>query len=344
MKVGWVVKTDKISRSQNNYKDKAMIKEPEFQYIQTNGVTLRTVVKGEGPLVILLHGFPEFWHLWRHQIDPIVEAGYKVAVPDQRGYAGSDAPEAIEDYDIVHLTGDVVGIADALGYEQFIVIGQDMGCMVAWHTALLYPERVSAVMGLSVPYWGRPEVPDTIVNPPGLEGKYWYIRKFQQPGAEFGMDASPEAMLRMTYYIISADSPPGSWMSQVGYPADASMADIFKVPAELPQWLTKEDLDYHVAQFKGNGFRGGVNWYRNLERNWALTPHLENAKITQPAHFIAGAEDDVLLYVPNWAEIMPTHFEDLRRTKLIEGAGHWLMLEKPDETTDEILLFLKDLR
>lgn len=321
-----------------------MIKEPEFQYIQTNGVTLRTVVKGEGPLVILLHGFPEFWHLWRHQIDPIVEAGYKVAVPDQRGYAGSDAPEAIEDYDIVHLTGDVVGIADALGYEQFIVIGQDMGCMVAWHTALLYPERVSAVMGLSVPYWGRPEVPDTIVNPPGLEGKYWYIRKFQQPGAEFGMDASPEAMLRMTYYIISADSPPGSWMSQVGYPADASMADIFKVPAELPQWLTKEDLDYHVAQFKGNGFRGGVNWYRNLERNWALTPHLENAKITQPAHFIAGAEDDVLLYVPNWAEIMPTHFEDLRRTKLIEGAGHWLMLEKPDETTDEILLFLKDLR
>lgn len=151
-----------------------MIEEPAFQYIKTNGVTLRTVVKGEGPLVILLHGFPEFWHLWRHQIDPIVAAGYKVAVPDQRGYAGSDAPEAIEDYDILHLSGDVVGIADALGYDDFIVIGQDWGCIVAWHTALLYPDRVSAVMGLSVPYWGRAENPDSLVNPPGLDGKYWY--------------------------------------------------------------------------------------------------------------------------------------------------------------------------
>ena len=317
-----------------------MIIEPEFQYIQTNGVTLRTVVKGEGPLVILLHGFPEFWHLWRHQIDPIVAAGYKVAVPDQRGYAGSDAPEAIEDYDILHLTGDVVGIADALGYDNFIVIGQDWGCIVAWHTALLYPDRVSAVMGLSVPSWGRAENPDTLINPPGLDGKYWYIRNFQQLGAELGLEAYPEATLRMTYYVISADSPPGSWMSQVAYPADASMAEIFDMPAELPAWLSQEDLDYHVSQFKKNGFRGGVNWYRNIERNWALTPQLADAKFTQPAHFIAGAEDDVLLYVPNWAEIMPTHFEDLRRTKLIEGAGHWLMLEKPQETTDEILLFL----
>ena len=320
-----------------------MIKEPEFQYIKTNGVTLRVVVKGEGPLVILLHGFPEFWHLWRHQIDPIVAAGYKVAVPDQRGYAGSDAPEAIEDYDILHLTGDVAGIADALGYEQFIVIGQDWGCIVAWHTALLYPDRVNAVMGLSVPYWGRPENPDTLVNPPGLDGKYWYIRNFQQPGAELALEANAEASLRMIYYVISADSPPGSWMSQATFPADTSMAEMFDLPLELPAWLSQEDLDYHLAQFEKNGFRGGVNWYRNIERNWALTPRLAEAKFTQPAHFIAGAEDDVLLYVPDWEERMLTHFDDLRRIKLIEGAGHWLMLEKPQQTTEEILLFLDDL-
>ncbi len=320
-----------------------MIVEPEFQFIQTNGVTLRTVVKGDGPLVILLHGFPEFWHLWRHQIDPIVAAGYKVAVPDQRGYAGSDAPEPIEDYDILHLTGDVVGLADALGYDDFIVIGQDMGCMVAWHTALLHPKRVSAVMGLSVPHVGRANKSDAVINPPGLDDKYWYIRKFQEPGAELGLEAFPEASLRMTYYAVSADSPPGTWMSQVNHPAEASMAEIFEVPAELPAWLSQEDLDYHVTQFKKNGFRGGVNWYRNFERNWALTPQLAGAKFTQPAHFIAGAEDDVLLYVPDWEELMPTHFEDLRRVKLIEGAGHWLMLEKPRETTNEILLFLNDV-
>ncbi len=321
-----------------------MIREPEFQYLKTNGVTLRTLVKGEGPLVILLHGFPEFWHLWRHQIDPIIEAGYKVAVPDQRGYAGSDAPPAIEDYDILHLTDDVLGIADALGYDDFIVIGQDWGCIVAWHTALLHPDRVSAVMGLSVPYWGRADNPDSLINPPGLDGKYWYIRNFQEAGAELGLEAYPEASLRMTYHVISADSPPGTWMSQLMHPADASMATMFDVPEDLPDWLSQEDLDYHLAQFKNNGFRGPVNWYRNIERNWAITPQLANAKFTQPAHFIAGAEDDVLRYVPNWAELMPSHFEDLRRTKLIEGAGHWLMLEKPQETTDEILLFLKELK
>jgi len=321
-----------------------MIEEPEFQYLKTNGVTLRTAVKGEGPLVILLHGFPEFWHLWRHQIDPIVEAGYQVAVPDQRGYAGSDAPPAIEDYDILHLTDDVVGLADALGYDNFIVIGQDWGCIVAWHTALLHPDRVSAVMGLSVPYWGRADNPDNLINPPGLDGKYWYIRNFQQAGAELGLDAYPEASLRMTYHVISADSPPGTWMSQVTFPADASLATMFDVPEKLPNWLNQEDLDYHLAQFKNNGFRGPVNWYRNIERNWAITPQLADAKLTQPAHFIAGAEDDVLLYAPNWTEIMPAHFENLHRIKLIAGAGHWLMLEKPKETTEEILLFLKGLK
>ena len=321
-----------------------MIKEPEFQYIQTNGVTLRTVVKGEGPLVILLHGFPEFWHLWRHQIDPIVAAGYTVAVPDQRGYAGSDAPEAIEEYDIVHLTGDVVGLADALGYDKFIVIGQDWGCIVAWNTALLYPERVSAVMGLSVPYWGRADSPDTLINPPGLDGQYWYIRDFQKPGVEKGLEANTDATLRRVYTALSADTPYGLWMSQAIFQEDDSLADIFEAPSTLPGWISQEDLDYHVAQFEKNGFRGGVNWYRNIERNWEITPQLADAKFTQPAHFIAGAKDDVLLYVPDWEETMPTHFEDLRRIKLIDDAGHWVMLEKPEETTDEVLLFLDSVK
>ena len=320
-----------------------MIAEPAFRYLQTNGVTLRTLVKGEGPLVILLHGFPEFWHLWRHQIDPIVAAGYRVAVPDQRGYAGSEAPAAVEAYDILHLAADVAGIADALGEDDFTVIGQDWGCIIAWHTALLYPDRVRAVMGLSVPYWGRAECPDTLVDPPGLDGKFWYIRYFQPPGVpEAALEADIEATLRMAYYTLSADSPPGTWLSQTEFPSTTPMNRMFQVPAELPSWLNRDDLDYHVAQFRNNGLRGGLNWYRNIARNWHLTPQLAGARIRQPAHFIAGAEDDVLGYVPNWREIMPGNFEDLRRIHLIPGAGHWLMLEKPAETTAAILRFLGD--
>lgn len=145
-------------------------------------------------------------------------------------------------------------------------------------------------MGLSVPYWGRAQSPDALVNPPGLDGKFWYIRYFQPPGvAEAALESNTEASLRMIYHVISADSPPGSWLSQTQFQSDTPMSRMFQVPAELPRWLSQDNLDYHIAQFQKNGFRGGLNWYRNIERNWHLTPQLAGARIRQPAHFIAGA-------------------------------------------------------
>jgi len=156
------------------------MKERTFQQIETNGIRLRTVVEGKGPLVILLHGFPQCWYLWRHQIDPLVNAGFQVAVPDQRGYGGSSRPPAIADYNIRALAADVAGIAPALGHDKFTLIGHDFGCFVAWNTALLHEEACRAVMGLSVPFW---RIGADMMNPPGMEDRFWYIRYFQEPWA-----------------------------------------------------------------------------------------------------------------------------------------------------------------
>ncbi len=315
--------------------------ERNFEMIETNGVTLRTVVEGEGPLLILLHGFPQCWYLWRHQIDPLVAAGYRVAVPDQRGYGGSSCPPDVADYDIRKLTGDVAGIASALGYDEFTVIGHDWGCVVAWNTALLYEDTCKAVLGLSVPY-ARGVDPDLFINPPGMDDRFWYIRYFQQPGvAEAEMESDVERTLRAMYYTASSDAPAHAFMRQLEQPKTATFYDVILEPETLPSWLTQQDLDYYVAQFRKSGFRGPVNWYRNIAANNAITPELHAKKIRQPAAFIAGSNDDVLLFSPNWRKNMPNWFEDLRFIELIEGTAHWLQMEKPEETNKLILRFLQ---
>ena len=319
------------------------LRDRTFRMIDTNGVRLRCVVEGDGPLVILLHGFPQCWYLWRHQIDPLIEAGYTVCVPDQRGYGASDAPSAIEDYDIVHLSGDVAGIATELGHRRFVVIGHDWGAPVAWHTALAHADRVRGVMGMSIPYT-RGGAPEDFVDPPALADRFWYIRYFQQPGlAEAELDADIERSLHTAYCAISADTPSGTWMAQGGHPKDAGLLDVLAPPAGFSEWLTREDLDYYVAQYAKNGFRGGLNWYRNIIRNHRITPELAQAKITQPAHFAVGAEDDVLLYVPDWIERMKDWVIDLRKVHMIEGAGHWVQAEKPAEINAAIREFLADV-
>ncbi|MGA2410188.1 MAG: alpha/beta hydrolase, partial [Candidatus Binataceae bacterium] len=269
------------------------MKQRNFQMIKTNGVTLRTVVEGNGPLVILLHGFPQCWYLWRHQIDPIVEAGFQVAVPDQRGYGGSERPEAIEAYNIVELSNDVAGIATALGHERLIVVGHDWGAPVAWHTALLHRERVRAVVGMSVPY-ARGKV-GVMTRQENFGDNFWYMVYFQKPGvAEAELEADIRLSLRKIYYSVSGDAPEGLWFTPK--PASAKFLDGLIDPPSLPSWLTPEDLDYYVAQYEQSGFRGPINWYRNIDRNIEITPQLENAKIEQPAFFIAGKKDLVLTF------------------------------------------------
>lgn len=318
------------------------MQEPAFHFIDTNGVTLRTVVEGDGPLVILLHGWPQSWYLWRHQIRPLAEAGYRVAVPDQRGYGGSSKPAAVRDYNIRALCADVAGLARALGYAEFNLVGHDWGCVVAWNTALLHADTCRAVMGLSVPFW-RPD--DSIVNPPGFDDRFWYIRYFQPPGvAEAELERDLPTSLLKLYTGLAADSPSGSWMRQLEFPASAGLLETLGMPERLPSWLTQEDFDYYLSQYRLSGFRGPINWYRNLPTLRADTPELDGARFTQPAAFAAGSADDVLLYDPNWREPFSAAFDDLRFIEIIDGAGHWLQAEKPAETTAQILRFLREVQ
>ena len=226
------------------------VKNVNLRTIESNGIEMRIAEMGEGPLVLLIHGWPESWYSWRHQIPALAEAGYHAVAPDMRGYGGTDAPESIEEYDIVRLTADVVGIIDALGEERAVVIGHDWGAIVAWHCALLHPDRFSAVVGMSVPYSGRARVSliDSLKRAYG--DNFFYILYYQEPGkAEAEFDADPRGILSRLY--LSPDSPreaptltdpkmgAGGWIPRLGKPKG------------LPDWLTAEDLDYYVGEFQG---------------------------------------------------------------------------------------------
>jgi pimeloyl-ACP methyl ester carboxylesterase len=317
---------------------------PHFQTIRTNGVNLRCVVEGDGPLVIMVHGWPESWYSWRHQIGPVRDAGHRVVVPDVRGYGGSDAPEAIEAYDLESLVGDVLGLIAHFGEKQAILFGHDWGAPIVWSTAALYPDRVRAVAALSVPYSPRGKISSIALWRQIYAGRFFYQIYFQEPGlAEAEFEADIRTALRKIYFSGSGDAPKG--MFRADKSPDARMLDDLPDPPILPAWLTEEDLDYYVSQFARNGFRGPLNRYRNQERDWERLTGLTRARVTQPACFIAGSRDGVLRFVPDvdLVENMKRWIDDLRVCEIIDGTGHWIQQERPDEVTRLLRGFLATL-
>lgn len=309
--------------------------------IQTNGINMHIAEAGEGPLVLLLHGFPESWYSWRHQLPALAAAGYHAVAPDQRGYGRTDAPAAIEDYDIRHLTADAAGVLDALGEETGVVVGHDWGAPVAWHCALLYPERFPAVAALSVPYMGRGPLPPLQMMRQVFANQFFYIIYFQTPGvAEAELEADVRRSLRLFLYTASGDleETDGNFWQK---PPDAKFLDGLPEPKRLPPWLTEADLDYFAAEFERTGFRGPLNWYRNFDRNWELTPQLAGAKVGQPAMFIAGEKDGVMRFTS--VEPMKQLVPDMRKLVMLPGCGHWTQQERPAEVNAELIAFLKGL-
>ncbi len=309
--------------------------------IQANGISMHLAEAGEGPLVLLLHGFPESWYSWRHQLPALAAAGYHAVAPDQRGYGRTDAPAAIEDYDMLHLTADAVGVLDALGEDTAVVVGHDWGSPVAWHCALLYPERFPAVAALSVPYMGRGPLPPLQMMRQVFANQFFYIIYFQTPGvAEAELEADVRRSLRVFLYTASGDleETGGNFWQK---PPDAKFLDGLPEPKRLPPWLTEADLDYFAGEFARTGFRGPLNWYRNFDRNWELTPQLAAAKVQQPALFIAGEKDGVMRFTS--VEPMKQLVPDMRKLVMLPGCGHWTQQERPAEVNAELIAFLKGL-
>jgi epoxide hydrolase A/B len=305
--------------------------------VSTGGADLRVVDHGEGPVVILAHGFPELAYSWRHQIPALADAGYRVLAPDQRGYGGSSRPDDIEAYDIHALTGDLVALLDDVGEQRAVFVGHDWGSMVVWQTALLHPDRVAGVVGMSVPFVPRGEVPPTETFRAMFGDSFFYILYFQEPGvadAELGVDPA-RTMRRM---LAGAKVTEGALDPSAFAPDGRGFVERMPEPQQLPDWLSADELAHYVAEFDRTGFTGGLNWYRNFDRNWERTAELQGAHVTVPSLFIGGAADPVLLMAPPGAG--EAYLDDHRGTVLVDGAGHWVQQEAPDPVNAALLDFL----
>jgi pimeloyl-ACP methyl ester carboxylesterase len=310
--------------------------------VKTNGINMHIAEAGEGPLVLLIHGFPESWYSWRHQLPALADAGFHAVAPDVRGYGRTDAPGPIEAYSMKNMTADYVGLLDALGEETAVIVGHDWGAPMAWNSAVLYPDRYRAVVGMSVPYTQRPPLPPTQLFKQMFGDNFFYILYFQEPGkAEAELEANVRRSMRLFLYTASGDvdADANFWQK----PKDAKFLDGMPEPKQLPPWLTEADLDYFTGEFQRTGFSGGLNRYRNMDRDWEELPQLAGAKVKQPALFIAGDKDGVIAMNPAGIEMMKQSCDDLRKVVLLPGAGHWTQQERPAEVNAELIAFLKGL-
>lgn len=315
---------------------------PTRRLVETNGVTLQVTEAGrrDAPVVLLAHGFPELAYSWRHQIPALAAAGFQVLAPDQRGYGGSSRPDDVSAYDVAALTGDLVGLLDDVGAQRAVWVGHDWGGPVVWSAAQLHPDRVAAVAGLSVPPVPRSQVPPTEAFRNIFGENFFYMLYFQQPGlADAELDSDPaRTMRRMMGSLSPADRDSAVRMTA---PGPMGFIDRLAEPAARPDWISADELDHYIAEFTRTGFTGGLNWYRNLDRNWEIMAKPACATIDVPALFIAGTADPVLSFTrrDRAAELVTGPYREV----MIDSAGHWLQQERPDEVNAALLEFLADL-
>jgi len=316
----------------------------QHRTIKTNDIEMHVAERGSGPLVVMCHGFPESWYSWRHQIRALADGGFHAVAPDMRGYGRTTAPPAIEQYTLLHLVGDIVGLVEALGGGPAIVAGHDWGAPVAWHAALLRPDLFRGIVALSVPYRPRGSVPPTTVMPK-TDDAIFYQLYFQEPGiAEAELEADPRRTLHALLFGGSGDAPRGPGGGGIAM-VPRGGGFLGRVPMQLPYtpWLTKEDLDYYAGEFARTGFRGGLNWYRNIDRNWELLAAYKGAKVTVPALYMAGDRDLVVKFpgaeqhIANLQSVVPR----LVRTVMLPGCGHWTQQERAAEVNAAMVEFAK---
>ena len=310
-------------------------------------VPIRVAVEGRGPLVLLVHGFPESWYSWRHQIGPIAAAGFTAAAIDVRGYGGSGKPDAVEAYAMEHMVADLVRVADHFQPDAAaILVGHDWGAPIVWNSALTRADRFRAVAALSVPFTGVPERPFTEVFKRAFtdRGKFFYQAWFQNVGpAEAELEADVRRFLRLFLYAISGDAPPGTWPDKA---AGATLLEGMVDPGTMPAWLTDADLDYYTAEFEASGLRGPLNRYRNHETDFAWSRPFVGRTIDQPALFIGGTKDPATNLFGALADpiaVMRPHVPNVEG-HLLEGCGHWTQQERPDDVNRLLIPWLERLK
>jgi pimeloyl-ACP methyl ester carboxylesterase len=312
--------------------------------IDNRGLAMRIAEVGQGPLVLMLHGWPESWYSWRHQMRALAESGYRAVAPDMPGYGITGKLPAIEDYNILNLADYVVGMLDHLGEERAVLVGHDWGAAVAWSTVQLHPSRFRALINMSVPFWRHPPVPPTKIFRKRFGDKFFYQLYFQEPGvAEAEFDADPRGIL--SRLLCS----PNSFLHKRGieddHKGEGGWIPRLGEPKSLPDWLSPQDLDYYVAEFSRAGFAGGINYYRNIDRNWELMAGYAGQEIALPTLFIGGEKDQVIGGASREAlmESMSKQVTGLRDVVLIPETGHWVQQEAAEETNRLMLAFLESL-
>ncbi|MEI9415569.1 alpha/beta fold hydrolase [Mesorhizobium sp. Cs1321R2N1] len=313
--------------------------------IETNGIRLHVAEQGEGPLIILCHGFPECWYSWRHQLGALANAGFRAVAPDLRGYGRSDRPEDVEEYTILHNIGDVVGLLDALDARQAVIAGHDIGAAIAWQTALLRPDRFRAVVALIPPFrsrgFGDSGPPTTLM--PHTKDALFYQLYFQTPEAEAALEGDLRRTFRSMFYSLSGDSPPPAGAGGFAAGMVPRNGDFLTNPVSLPSWVSEADIDIYVEEFTRSGFRGPLNWWRNIDHGWELMAAFSQAVVTVPALYIAGEHDMIVeLFQPIIAK-QSAMVPKLRPAVMLPGCGHWTQQERAPQVNAAMIDFLRTL-
>lgn len=313
--------------------------------VAVNGVNLHVTDAGNigDPMVILSHGFPECAWSWRHQIEPLAEAGFHVVVPDQRGYGHSDNPKVVDFYNIQNLTGDLFALIDHYGHDDAIFVGHDWGAIIVWEAARLRPDKVRAVVGVSVPFTDWPMSPTTLMK--SVYGdRFFYILYFQQVGPpEAELEADVADTLRKVYWGASGEGFPGMPTELPPMEGTGFISRSAEPPALPWSWLTQSEFDFYVHQYETSGFFGPVSYYRNLDANYEVTRNLGPERLTMPSYFITGAADPVNMMNPDAPAYLAKTLPNFRGSVAIPGVGHWTQQENPHAFNDALLGFLRTL-
>lgn len=311
-----------------------------------DGVELHYWTAGEGPLVVLVHGFPDLGMGWHHQIKALAETGFRVVAPDMRGYGRTGGPQEASSYSIFTLVGDLVALVEATGEEKAVIIGHDWGSAVAWHAALMRPDMFHAVMGMAVPFQPRrrngppTKVMQYLAETQGQDPLY--LAAFADKDAHCPMDADPETALRKMFWSFDGATPKDK-QATGRIPAGEDFISVIDDGAVLPGWMTQSHFDEYVAAFRKNGFDRPVHWYRQIDENWLRTRWLQGCKVGVPSAFLVGEHDPVRSYAGHFETELENWLTDLRAVTVVAGAGHWVNQENPEAVNQAILSFLWEL-